>query len=92
MPTNFDPKAAVQKPKFLRLADVARMLGVSRWTLRRIQEEDPSFPRERAVSSTWSAYSVEEIEQWVAARPVVDAAARRARAARRTDTRDRAAA
>jgi len=35
----------VPLPRLMRMKRVAQVLGVSRWTVRRLAETDPTFPR-----------------------------------------------
>lgn len=65
--------------KVLRQADQARALGVSRWTMGRIRENDPSYPAERQFSPGVVGVLADEFDQWLRSRPVVTAGRRQAR-------------
>lgn len=64
--------------KILRQADQARALGVSRWTVGRIRESDPTYPPERQVSPGVTGVLADEFDAWLRARPVVTEPRRRA--------------
>lgn len=58
--------------KLLRKAEIARRLDVSRWTVYRIAETDPTFPREREISPGVRGRLEHEFDEWLRSRPVVD--------------------
>jgi predicted DNA-binding transcriptional regulator AlpA len=55
----------------LRKAQQAAALGVSRWTVTRISESDPTYPRERDISQGVTGVLASEFEAWLQSRPVV---------------------
>jgi predicted DNA-binding transcriptional regulator AlpA len=56
--------------KVLRQADQARILGCSRWTIRRIIETDSSYPAQREISRGISGVFEHELQSWLESRPV----------------------
>jgi predicted DNA-binding transcriptional regulator AlpA len=69
-------------PRLLRQADQARLLGVSRWTIRRIAATDPTYPPSIELTAGVCGVLAEELDKWLRARPLRSA---RRRGARRTD-------
>lgn len=56
--------------RFLRISDVMEYLGISRATVYRLVERDPTFPRPRQIAEHRVAWDLEELEAWAKARPV----------------------
>jgi predicted DNA-binding transcriptional regulator AlpA len=65
--------------RILRQAEQARALGVSRWTVGRIRENDPTYPAERQVSPGITGVLADEFDQWLRSRPLVGESRRRLR-------------
>jgi predicted DNA-binding transcriptional regulator AlpA len=60
--------------KVLRQADQARLLGVSRWTVGRIREADPTYPRERQFAPGVTGVLAHEFDNWLRTRPPIERA------------------
>jgi predicted DNA-binding transcriptional regulator AlpA len=71
--------------RILRQSEQASALGVSRWTVRRIADNDPTYPRDREISPGIVGVLAEEFEAWLRSRPIVEQPRRRGRSAP-TDT------
>lgn len=63
--------------KILRQADQARALGCSRWTVRRIAESDPTYPRSIEVSPGIVGVLETDFDAWLRSRPLIDRPRRR---------------
>jgi predicted DNA-binding transcriptional regulator AlpA len=51
--------------KFLRKQGVAYLLGISRYTLRRIMQKDPTFPRFIELSAGIHMVRQSDVEGWL---------------------------
>lgn len=49
-------------------SDVAKLLGVSKNTVKAIEERDATFPRRVKISARRVGYPVAEVSAWIAAR------------------------
>lgn len=49
----------------LRINQICQKLSVSRATLHRIMKSDSSFPRPIPITKNLSAFSDEEVENWI---------------------------
>lgn len=58
-------------PKVLRKSQQAAALGVSRYTIIRLQANDPTYPVEREFSPGIVGVLAEEFDAWLQSRPKV---------------------
>ncbi len=56
-------------PLILSIADFARLMGVSRTTLHRLERDDPAFPRKVQLSTNRVGFHRDDVLQYIAARP-----------------------
>lgn len=63
-----DPELQI-KPELYRVPDVCAVLGVSRSTVYKLVETDPSFPRQVRVTSRAVRWRRLDIEEWARTRP-----------------------
>lgn len=54
--------------KLIRKNDVCKKIGISRATLYRILNSDPTFPPPRKISDRISAFCETEINEWIESR------------------------
>ncbi len=54
----------------LREGPLAKKVGVSRDTLRKIRKNDPNFPRPRAVAGDVYGWLSSEVDRWLESRPL----------------------
>lgn len=64
-PTVSETKSPTPSIRYIRLADVRKMVPLSRATIWR-KSKDGSFPRPVKLSQGITAWSVPAIEQWIA--------------------------
>jgi predicted DNA-binding transcriptional regulator AlpA len=58
--------ALVKKPlEYRQLPELAVMLGVDRYTLKRLAATDPTFPPATPITKKTKLYSVAEMERWM---------------------------
>ena len=54
----------------LRLKDAAAYIGVSRPTLWRLAEQDPTFPKKIRISSRCCIYRRADLQSWLASKEI----------------------
>jgi predicted DNA-binding transcriptional regulator AlpA len=56
----------------LREGPLAKKVGVSRDTLRKIRKNDPAFPRPRSVAGDVYGWLSSEVDRWLENRPLAE--------------------
>ena len=64
------------RTKILRQSEQAKRLGCSRWTVRRIGADDPTYPKTVQVSPGIEGVFEDELEAWLESRRVASAQAK----------------
>ena len=57
-------------PKLLRRGQVERLLGMSRWTLTRLQQRDPTFPRFFELAPGVAVMRADALRTWIRLREI----------------------
>ncbi|MGH3442000.1 MAG: helix-turn-helix transcriptional regulator [Nitriliruptorales bacterium] len=52
----------------LTLEEVAELLGVTRWTVKRLRDTDPSFPPPAMLSTRTPRWRPDDLEAWISGR------------------------
>jgi predicted DNA-binding transcriptional regulator AlpA len=59
-------QAESSKQVILRPVAASKHIGVSRTTLHRLSENDPTFPRKIVLSRRWVGYRTDALDAWLA--------------------------